>query len=240
MHNTNLHTTLYYCQIFENSSSGSINVYSEVSGIFPEMFENWSFEIKVVISIGIIYLLGLIYQIYNVFQDLYAKCRKLWTSLKFEISLNLCMDFCVVLLSLAAISLFIKIVFADVGKFKLPITDEDKFSDLIDYATDYKIFLRVISYTVFLTCFKIFMAFESKFPSFGVLFDTINAAKSYIINFAFITCLIFVLVSLFGHVAFGINMVDFSSLSASLISIIDLTFGKFGYQNLGNVNKNTA
>ncbi|CAG9316173.1 unnamed protein product [Blepharisma stoltei] len=236
IHNTNLETTLNYYQVFEAKSSGYLSVSSGVLGIFPEMYETWSkFKIAIVL-IGSIYVAGLIWQIYEVLDYLHWISIRLWVRLKWELSWSGFMNILSICLATTAVSLFIKIVLCNIGHYKLPITNEDDFDSLAEYAASYRALLRVISITVLLTCFKVFIACEEKFPSFGILFDTISAAKHDILYFWILTSFIIISISLMGNLGFGLELSDFSTLGYSALSLINLAFGKYDIKQLSIAN----
>lgn len=127
---------------------------------------------------------------------------------------------------LTAIAYFFQSVIGNSGKFSIPIKTEGEFNDLVHYFLEFKKLLRVSAVAALLIIFKMLVVLKDKFPSFGVLFDTIQYAKGDIINFGFITVLLLIAFSLLGYLAFGLNMREFSTFGDSLLTLFNMAFGK--------------
>lgn len=69
-----------------------------------------------------------------------------------------------------------------------------------------------MSITLLMMMIRLIMLLKNQFPSFGVLFDTINGAKADIGSFGFITCILFLAFMLMGYIALGVYFEPFHNL----------------------------
>lgn len=145
-----------------------------------------------------------------------------------------------VVLVTVSIGLFGKIVLSNIGDNKLPLIDESDFTKLVDYSIDFRVFARVTSLAALLVSFKVIVVLKNKFPSFGVLFDTIRLAKKDIMNFGLITILIFITFALMGNIAFGISLVSFSTFKTSLSTLFAMSLGKIDFKSMEVSNNSIA
>ena len=81
---------------------------------------------------------------------------------------------------------------------------------------------------------------RTKYPSFGVLFDTIRGAKSDILYFGIITLALLCGFVFMGHLVFGIQLQDFSSVTQSFISLFIMILGDVDFMKLYKENKDIA
>ncbi|CAG9323247.1 unnamed protein product [Blepharisma stoltei] len=226
VHNGNLMTTLYYYQTVERTSTGRFNLESDSVGIFPEAYETWTLESKIVVILGTIYIVGFLIQIFKMVQILLRVCTTLWTKLKLDVAWHEYLEFMTLALVITSISLFLQNVIGNIGKLQIPIHSESEFIDFITYCRNFKIFIRVTAVAALLIILRILVILKSKFPSFGVLFDTINMAKKDIINFGLITLLMIVAFSLSAYLGFGIATGGFSTFGATIASLWSSLFGR--------------
>ena len=237
IHNHNQYTTLYYYQIFERTSAGNFKATSGTSGIFPEIFEVWEEDFTTIATLFVIYAVGLVLQVYKLLQNLLRSCKTLWTKLKLDIVWHEYIEIISVVLVVASISLFLDIVVTRIGKVKLPLTQREDLDELIDYAMEFRAFVRVTATAVLLMAFKVIVVLKNKFPSFGVLFDTIGGAKRDIINFSFITLLLMTGFALAGYLAFGKDLEAFSTLGSSFLTLFDMILGVVEYDDMKEANE---
>jgi Na+/melibiose symporter-like transporter len=66
----------------------------------------------------------------------------------------------------------------------------------------------------------------SKFPSFGVLFETIDAAKGDLMYFTIISGVMVISFTMICYCLFGCNEEQYSTVRMAIISILKMTFGK--------------
>ncbi|CAG9313478.1 unnamed protein product [Blepharisma stoltei] len=217
--NSNMMTTLYYYQTIERTSSGSFSCTSDSVGIFPEAYESWTPESKIVVILGLIYIAGFLLQIYKFVQSIIRICTTLWTKLKLDIAWHEYLEIVTLLLVITSISLFLQNVIGNIGKLQIPIDSESQFSDFVVYCQNFKILIRVTAVATLLIIFRVLVILKSKFPSFGVLFDTINMAKNDIMNFGFITILLIIAFSLSAFVGFGLTTNSFSTFGTAMSSL---------------------
>lgn len=72
---------------------------------------------------------------------------------------------------------------------------------------------------------KILRTLTSQFPSFGVLFETIDAAKGDLLYFSLITGVMIISFTMICYSLFGSNEQLFSTVKQSTMSVFELVFG---------------
>ena len=66
----------------------------------------------------------------------------------------------------------------------------------------------------------------SKFPSFGVLFETIDAAKGDLLYFSIISGVMVISFTMICYCLFGCNEDLFSTVQTAMMTIMKMTFGQ--------------
>ncbi|CAG9331788.1 unnamed protein product [Blepharisma stoltei] len=240
LHNSNMAATLYYYQTIVLESTGKMSKKIGNSGIFPETFETYSSIDTILLTCGSIYLIGFLIQVYNIFQTIIQTFKTLWAKLKFEFAWHEWLELISIIFVLASFGLFGSVILGNIGKYKLPITEEKDFTGLADYAESFRILVRLTALAALMTSFKIIVMLKNKFPSFGVLFDTIALSKIYIINFTLIIMFIFISFTLFGTLGFGLTYSKYSNFGESLLSITRVAYGDFDLKKLEIANVTLA
>jgi hypothetical protein len=103
--------------------------------------------------------------------------------------------------------------------------DEEMFEQMekmSERIITYKVICSVIS---ILLMVKNLRTLTSKFPSFGVLFETIDAAKGDLMYFSIITGVMVISFTMICYSLFGCNEELFSTVKKSTMSIVELIFG---------------
>lgn len=69
-----------------------------------------------------------------------------------------------------------------------------------------------MSITMILTGLRIIAVLKQMFPSFGILFETVRAAKADIFKFLTVALVLMFCFSVGGHIAFGLTLQGYSTL----------------------------
>ena len=115
--------------------------------------------------------------------------------------------------------------------FSLPL-DHNAFMNAQILARDtitYKTFSGTIG---FLLMAKLLKSLTSKFPAFGVLFETISAARMSLLYFTIITCSLAIAFMVICFCLFGPNIGLFSTQPESAVTLLQMLFGRHVYENV--------
>lgn len=235
-HNINISTTLYYFQVYSRISAGGLFTNSGTSGIFPELYEDFNEKLLTILALLILYLFGLILQIIKLFQNLYRAFNGLFRTGKLDIVWHEYIEIFSIVLVLTSLSLYGDIALGFIGQFKIPIEENEELDNLINYAISFRSFARVTAITTLLISFKVIVILKNKYPSFGVLFDTIRGAKRDIFNFGLITIVLLNAFALAGHLGFGMSSEYFSTVDSSFMTLFEMILGNANMYFFGDVN----
>jgi hypothetical protein len=105
------------------------------------------------------------------------------------------------------------------GGFKLPM-DETVF-DMMDVLTvRMHLYLRATAIIAVLLMAKNLKTLTSKFPAFGVLFETISAARMDLLYFTIISAVLSLALTTICYCLFGPNERRFNSQSTAIMSVL--------------------
>lgn len=225
-HNSNSDCTLYYFQTFELSPSGTVYPRSEVLGSFIEKFEKIEKDSLIIFILFVIYSLGFSLQIFKLAQNLLRTCKTLFVKRKLDLVWHEYIEICSVVLALVSLILFGTSVFGLIGKYKLPAKSESDFNGIVNYCWGFRLLIQFTALAALLISFKVIVVLRYKFPSFGVLFDTILEAKTDIINFIMITIFLLVGFVFWGNLAFGKGVKPFSTSVFTFQKLFDMSLGQ--------------
>lgn len=107
---------------------------------------------------------------------------------------------------------------------------------MIEYFYEFRSFVRISGIATLLITFRIIVIMKSKYPSFGVLFETIRGAKSDIFYFGLITMTLLFGFVFMGNLVFGIAMKDYATISESMLTLFIMILGEVDFLNLYNEN----
>lgn len=238
-HNRHLKTTLLYTIEFEKAPSGYIYVKTSSTGTFYEEYETKSLKFVAIMVIIFIYTVFLIFQIFNISQSLIKTCRTFWSNFKIDLEFFELIEIVNVIMTFSTVTLTINIIFSNIGKISLPL-GTGEIDSMISIARTLVVITRVNSITCVLMVIKITLALKNKFPSFGVLFDTIWKSKNDLINFSFITLILLFGFVFMGILAFGIRYNMFNSIQGALNALFIMILSNVGYSDLVLANSDLA
>lgn len=225
-HNPNYACTLYYQQEIRMIGAGLLQMESDLIGSFIEKFEDLQGEALTILILFILYSLGFTLQIFKLAQNLMRTCTTLLVKKKLDLVWHEYIEIMSVVLALVSLIMFGLNVLTNIGKFKLPILTEENFTGLINYIQNFRMFIQITAVAALLISFKVIVVLRYKFPSFGVLFDTILGAKADIINFMVITVFLLVGFAFMGNLAFGHSTLEFSTTVKAFSKLFDMALGQ--------------
>jgi hypothetical protein len=182
------------------------------------------------------YLLGLLIQIYKNIQMWIRVLKVLWTQFKLEIEWHEYIEIFSIFLAITSIALYSANVLSYIGDFQIPVEDTGDLDLIMAKAVSFRNFVRISALTALLLSIKAVVVLKSKFPSFGILFDTVRRANADILNFGFILILLLTAFSLMAHLCFGAQTSDFSSLGNSYFSLFLSMMGQINYDVMNAAN----
>lgn len=236
VHNRNLETTVYYFQEFVNNPGGAIETVTGSAGIFAESYEKFGARASTVLGLFIFYIIGLLFQIYESIQMWIRVLKVLWTQFKLEIEWYEYIEITSIILAITSIIFFSTNVLSYIGDFKVPVEDTDELDTIMDKCVNFRIFVRVSALTCLLLIIKAVVLLKSKFPSFGILFDTVRRANADILNFGFILIILLTAFALMGLICFGTQTQHYSSLGDSYFNLFIQMMGQLDYDTINNAN----
>lgn len=239
-HNSNTRTTAYYYQIYDRTSAGLFKVTSGISGMFPEMFEEWNSDTYTILTLCVILLVGFSVQVYNLSQNIVQSFMRLFSRGELDIMWNEYIEMSSVILVVSCIIVFGTTVVSFVGKFKLPLENESDFEEIVRHSEEFRHFVRLSALASLLVALKIIVVLKNQYPSFGVLFDTIRGAKSDIVNFSVISVLLLTAFAMMGNLMFGYYILDFSELGNCFVMLFRMMVGFVELDSLQAVNYELA
>lgn len=240
LHNSNLHSTLYYYQVFEKNTAGKINLETGTSGINPDVFSAQNEQFVIVMLLFTVYLLIFVLQFFKAAVKFYKIVKEYLAKWKTRATWHDFLEILLVALTSMILGLFIQLDLGNMNQFTLPL-DSERFDRLIEYATEFRVLIRTSSITCLLNIFRLVTLLKSRFPSFSIMFDTIKYSKSDLVNLAVMMCIMFLGFSLCTLLAIGSHEVTFSSLKEALIRLFAMLVGIFGigkYLQINNGIKN--
>ena len=234
--NSNLYATIYYYQLYQMDTSGTMMIETGTYGINPDVYSAQSGTFIGIIVVLVLYLMIFLGQFCQAIKKLYKgltdclKCKNRWTWY----------DYLEIILVALTTTIIVMFGITDVGNansFTLPITDSNIFDAFIDHALNFKILSRIASCTCLMSVIRLVALLKIKFPSFGVLFETIKLSKNDIINFGVMGILMYIGFVLSSMLGMGVHDAEFSSFSnastrifGNLVGIIGLD--RFDQENL--------
>ena len=230
-HNPNTMCTLYYYQTFQLNPTGTVYPVAEALGSFIEKFESIKKDSLVIFILFIIYSLGFSLQIFKLAQNMLRTCKTLLVKRKLDLVWHEYIEICSVVLSMVSLILFGTSVFANIGKYQLPIAGEADFTGIANYCRDFRLLVQITALAALLISFKVIVVLRYKFPSFGILFDTILGAKNDIINFILITLFLLIGFVFWGNLMFGYRILNFSTSVWSFKTLFDMALGQLGIKD---------
>ena len=88
-----------------------------------------------------------------------------------------------------------------------------------------------------LLVFKLIALLKNKFPSFGVLFDTLRGSKADLMRFCLITIILLFAFAFAGHMAFGAYSEHFSSMKFTFLRLLDFMLGNIQYDKITDISR---
>ena len=159
--------------------------------------------------------------------DILIRIQIFFTKQSLEIDWHKYIDYVILILAFVRIIMYNEL-FADNSpyqtEFTLPMSEEvfHQMDEMSKRIVTYKV---VCSVTSILFMVKILRTLTSQFPSFGVLFETIDAAKGDLLYFTLITGVMIISFTMICYSLFGSNEQLFSTVKQSTMSVIELVFG---------------
>lgn len=120
-------------------------------------------------------------------------------------------------------------------KFILPM-NEDSFNYMVEMTHKIKFYNYYCGIVAICLMTKLLKTLTSKFPAFGVLFETISAAKTDILYFTIITFVMICGFMIASYSLFGPNEELFSELLIALSSMVRMMFGTDMFSELDASN----
>ena len=234
-HNRNLKTTLLYTIEFKKGPSGYIDVFSYSSGMFYEIYESRKLQFGVIVGILVIYSIALCIQFIKISQNMVAVCRFFWSNFKIDMDFFEFIKILNVLMPMVTVIITSNLIFSNMGKYSLPL-DKNGIDGMISMSRLYFTVIQVNSISCVLMMIKMTLVLKNKFPSFGVLFDTIWHSKNDLINFSIITLVLLFGFVLMGKIAFGMNHENFRTIQGAFNSLFITILSNVGYEDLRSAN----
>ena len=235
-HNRNLKTTLLYTIEFKKGPSGYIDVFSYSSGMFYEVYENQKLQFGVIVGILVIYSIALCIQFIKISQNMVSVCKIFWSNFKIDMDFFEFIQILNVLMPMVTVIITFNLIFSNIGKYSLPL-DKDGIDGMISMSRLYFTVIQVNSISCVLMMIKMTLVLKNKFPSFGVLFDTIWHSKNDLINFSIITLVLLFGFVFMGKIAFGMNHENFRNIQGSFNSLFITILSNVGYEELKTANE---
>ena len=237
--NSNFACTLYYIQEILSFSDGSLQLSSDQTGAFIEKFEKITGDSLSISVLFVVYSLGFSMQIFKLIQNLMRTCTTLLVKKKLDLVWHEYIEIMSVVLALISLVMFGVYILGDIGKYHLPVSSASVFDGIIGYCENFRSFVRITALAALLISFKVIVVLRYKFPSFGILFDTILGAKTDIINFMVITIFLMVGFAFMGNLAFGIGVLEFSTTVNAFAKLFSMTLGQEDIKDSLNVQNST-
>jgi hypothetical protein len=238
--NSNLGVTLNYIQIFRQKDSGFVEVATKSIGAFPELYEEWTEFFEVLIALLVLYVLGVCFHLYITLTKISEILRVLWTQFKLEISWNDYVGIASVIAVIVSISLYCTSTLAYVGQFELPMADKDDIEQLMRQLMHFRSFVQVSAVAALLSTLESIAILKDKFPSFGLLFDTVRRAYVDISNFTIILVALLLAFGLMGTICFGAQAEQFSTLQNSMLTLFTALLNNSFYEIVQKANDSMA
>ena len=211
--NSNLYATLYYYQLFQKDRSGIILIETGTYGINPDIYSAQNEIFIVLMAIFALYLIIFLGQFFQAAKKLQRGLKECLSLLKNNWTGYDYLEIILAALTTTIIVIFAIIDLVNANRFRLPIMDSDTFDAIISYALTFKVLSRIASCTCFMSVVRLVALLKIKFPSFGVLFETIKVSKNDIINFGVMGIIIYIGFTLSCMLGMGVHDATFSSFS---------------------------
>jgi hypothetical protein len=238
--NSNLGVTLDYIQVFEFQDSGYIKKAAKSVGAFPERYAQWTNFFAVLTGLYVLYILGLCFHSYLTLSKISRILTVLWTQFKLEIPWTEYVGTASVVTAIVAMSLYSSSALAYSGKFELPMTSNDDIDELTDHLWQFRAFIRASAIAALLITLEAIAILKDKFPSFGLLFDTVRRANVDISNFGIILTALLIAFGLMGTVCFGAQSEEFSSVEESMLTLFAAVLNQSFYAAITKTNSELA
>jgi hypothetical protein len=240
VHNRNLQTTVCYFQHLLHTPSGRVQSTTGSAGMFPESYEELGSFTSSAIALLTFFLLGLLVQIYKSVQMWTRVIKVLWVEFKLEIAWYEYIEIASIVLALTSVITYADNTLSYIGDFKVPVDDSDDLDLIIHKAVGFRSFVRVSALTSLLQIIKTIVVIQNKFPSFGILFETVRRANADIVNFGCVVMVLLTSFALMGVVCFGTHSDDFSSLGSAYFTLFSLMMGHTNSSSMQSANSSIA
>lgn len=234
--NSNLGVTIDYIQIFDVEDSGFVYSYTKSIGAFPELYETWTSFSTMLIGLFVLYVIGLCFHFYLTLSRISKILTVLWNQFKLEIPWNEYVGTASVVTVIVSASLYCVSTLAYIGSFELPMNSKDDIADLTDHLWGFKAFVQTSAVGALLTTLETIAILKDKFPSFGLLFDTVRRANVDITNFGIILTALMIAFGLMGTICFGAQAEEFSTVGKSMLTLFEAVLNKSFYSIVDNAN----
>lgn len=104
--------------------------------------------------------------------------------------------------------------------------DEHLFESMEYMADRILLYKQLCSVVSILLMAKNLRVLTSKFPSFGVLFETIDAAKGDLLYFTIISGVMVVSFTMIFYCLFGANEDEYSTVRSAMMAVLKMVFGE--------------
>ena len=233
IHDCNLQLTLIYSQLYSKRPTGLSAQTSDSTGILLDVFENRleSYLITIIIVLSL-YCVGLTIQTFKLIQNLIRVCKVFYDTKKLDLEWFEYIEILNISLAMTTILIFIILSSVNYNKYSLPIVDPADFDKIATYLNNFITLTRINSISCFLIMLKVTIVLKNKFPSFGVIFDTIRKSKRDFINFCIFTIIILFGFVLFGNLAFGPRHSMLSTIQGAFDTLFIIILSQVNYDDL--------
>lgn len=236
IHSRNLEATLLYTQHFTNTPSGRINFYSTTEGVFYELYQNpGSSKVITITLLLLFYGIGLFIQICKISQNMARVFRVLLAKLKLDMEFFELLEFINISLTLSSFILIINQMVSRKGMFNAPF-DKNEFDEFVNYINESYSLSRINGISCLLIMIQVTFVLKNKFPSFGILFDTIYSAKNDLVNFAIITLLLLLGFVFMGNLSFGPHHSLYKTIQGCFDALFITILSNVNYSDLNDAN----
>jgi len=238
-------TGVYYKYSFQQDSQAEFQLTTSAEPFYPKTFDNDFYDQTskaLIIIFRILFALSLIFQLIKVLAvDVYKAFKTLFQTHKLHLPLYVVFDIFLVILLIIVLILSVSESIRKSGTCKtLEAIDEKRFQQFKSFAKFQSFFVRLLSVTIAFLIIQILLLLNTQFPTFGVLFYTLNQCKKKLATYG-----ILILTLMAGFVAlmtlnFGHGDVSMDTFGKSLFLIFQYMVGGAKFQQLKAANENLA
>ena len=223
--NSNLKATTYYYQVFEMSPAGKVSTQSQLMGTFPELFSTQSTLTDWVFFLGAVLLLECLVRIYSAVMLIIRCVSVAIKENRNDMEYYELLGLLALIFEIWSISLFGATLLRYADDLQLPITDSADFSALVDEVVTFREFVRVSTVAIIFIVLRAILILKNEFPSFGILFDTIIAARNGLIYFGFMAFTLLFSFSIASYQLFGLTNPHFNTLPDCMLTLVTMALG---------------